>query len=568
MVRYRIFLLSVFFSFLQFFSCEVVPQIINPVAPIVYIASSGSANFICDGESDQQEINAALDFVAENSEYTTVFLKGPTTFWIDEPIYISSNTILEGDEDAVVKLIDEAKWNKQFKPLIGQKGTVFELGIDDVDIRTENITIRNFELNGNRANQIEASGNSYYRMIQLQNSYNITINDMFIHNGLADGIIILPYNPDVQVSINSEFFNNRIHFDGHDGIYIENATDFEIHDNIITNTRTDASVRCQNCNKFKIYNNIAGNAPDRNTSGVSALHIMSYGDKPVNDVEIYNNFFYGNQRCYGIWLEQLKKGGAGDLDTHTGVYIHNNIISQYELAGIGIKGFNKTRIENNTIEVSIGKLSFDNPLGGSVYEHLEGGSGIQFYNGDPLDESLSGFETFVKNNIIIYNTTYGIENKVPSVHTFISENNCIYENKIGNYKDVSSTTDIYDDPLILSEYIDYNDDYPLPDGFGRWYNATTYYIFSPLWEDVDGSSEIPQAKTDLGASQALNYYHLKSKEGRWDSSSSSWVKDLVDSPCIDAGVTTSTYSNEPSPNGNRVNIGAFGNSDTASKSGP
>ncbi len=77
---------------------------------------------ICDGKKDQVEINAALDFVYTNSEYTTVYLKGPNTYWIDESGYISANTILEWDPDAVIKLVNNAGWWRKFKPIIGRKG--------------------------------------------------------------------------------------------------------------------------------------------------------------------------------------------------------------------------------------------------------------------------------------------------------------------------------------------------------------------------------------------------------------------------------------------------------------
>jgi len=78
--------------------------------PIVYVAGDGSGDYNCDGKSDQIEINKALDFVATHPKYTTVHLKGSNTYWIDSTIYISSNTILEGDSTAIVKLIDNAKY--------------------------------------------------------------------------------------------------------------------------------------------------------------------------------------------------------------------------------------------------------------------------------------------------------------------------------------------------------------------------------------------------------------------------------------------------------------------------
>jgi len=46
-----------------------------------------------------------------------------------------------------------------------------------------------------------------------------------------------------------------------------------------------------------------------------------------------------------------------------------------------------------------------------------------------------------------------------------------------------------------------------------------------------------------------------------------WVNDHVNSPCIDKADPASDYSNEPQPNLGRVNMGAYGNTDEASKSG-
>ena len=64
------------------------------------------------------------------------------------------------------------------------------------------------------------------------------------------------------------------------------------------------------------------------------------------------------------------------------------------------------------------------------------------------------------------------------------------------------------------------------------------------------------------------YYHLQSRAGHYVGgyfSGGSWSASLTnDSPCIDAGNRTSPYNNEPSPNGSRANIGAYGNTSVAS----
>lgn len=72
------------------------------------------------------------------------------------------------------------------------------------------------------------------------------------------------------------------------------------------------------------------------------------------------------------------------------------------------------------------------------------------------------------------------------------------------------------------------------------------------------------AKDPCFADVASGDFHLKSAAGRWNGTT--WVKDTVTSPCIDAGETSAAYANEPTPNGNRANMGAYGNTTEASKS--
>ena len=69
----------------------------------------------------------------------------------------------------------------------------------------------------------------------------------------------------------------------------------------------------------------------------------------------------------------------------------------------------------------------------------------------------------------------------------------------------------------------------------------------------------------LFADPGNNDFHLKSAVGRWNGSS--WLTtDTTTSWCVDAGQPTSSYANEPSPNGGVINMGAYGNTTEASKS--
>jgi hypothetical protein len=61
-------------------------------------------------------------------------------------------------------------------------------------------------------------------------------------------------------------------------------------------------------------------------------------------------------------------------------------------------------------------------------------------------------------------------------------------------------------------------------------------------------------------------YHLQSAADRWDPNSETWVTDTNTSRCIDAGNPGSPPADEPEPNGNRINMGAYGGTAEASKS--
>jgi hypothetical protein len=62
-------------------------------------------------------------------------------------------------------------------------------------------------------------------------------------------------------------------------------------------------------------------------------------------------------------------------------------------------------------------------------------------------------------------------------------------------------------------------------------------------------------------------FHLQSAYGRWNQNSQIWVTDSNTSLCIDAGDPNSAWSSELWPNGKRINMGAYGGTNQASKNG-
>ncbi len=136
----------------------------------------------------------------------------------------------------------------------------------------------------------------------------------------------------------------------------------------------------------------------------------------------------------------------------------------------------------------------------------------------------------VKNNIITYNrapTTGGINGECNNSY------NLIWANQGGNYGDgaILSPTEIIAAPEFAVN--------------GDWDdNGTSSDENDDFWVDGD--------------------YHLKSKAGRWNPDEQVWVKDSQTSPCVDTGDPNTALVAELWPHGNRVNIGAYGNTAQAS----
>lgn len=463
-------------------------------APVVYVAGDGSGDFNCDGKDDHVQINQALKFVAENPEYTTVHLKGPFTYVIDDSLLIGSNTILEGDPDAVVKLVDHAGWAVA-KPLIRQ---ISGSG-------NSNITIRGFEVNGNHDKNTEvARGKNYYNVIYFTNCKNVTAYDMYMHDGHGDGLRI-------KNGENVQFYNNTIYKLGHDGLYAIECTDVEAWNNTIT-CRTNSGLRIWNSNKVDFHDNKIDSFYHWSAGSAGIQIGKSAGI--MDDVEIHDNTI-NNTYGPGIWL--FNYDSSSNKDEARNVHIYHNIFygtgtnpSIDWVGGIVTSGFYDTLIENNV---------FDGVYHAAIV--------IMYPTGNSTDISPkgTGYTTTVRNNIIANTlprtkdpagTGYGVINYLPKTHTLVLENNCLYNNTAGDYKNAESTSDIH---------------------------------LNPLFADLK--------KHD---------YHLRSTAGRRDGNE--WVKDGTDSPCIDAGYLSSEYSGEPEDNGNRINIGRYGNTTSASLSGP
>jgi len=129
------------------------------------------------------------------------------------------------------------------------------------------------------------------------------------------------------------------------------------------------------------------------------------------------------------------------------------------------------------------------------------------------------------------------------------------------------------DPVVIDTILWGNSDSTVDDwdvvvnhsgeDFGITYsNFSGIYIISGGVDAWNCISVDPQF-----ADAGNNDFHLKSPDGRWNGSS--WVTtDTVYSKCLVHAHPTNSYSNEPTPNGSKRNMGVYGNTSEASKVDP
>lgn len=418
--RKKLLFLSIILIFLI---VGVTLTLSRPSSTTVYVATNGSGDFNCDGSDDQIEINEALAYVAENPKFTTVHLEGPNTYVISDSILIGSNTILEGDPTAVIKLEDKAGWPEE-KPLITQMDSNGNNGI----------IIRGFEIDGNHDNNIEKRrGKGYHNLINFLDCQNIKIHDMYLHDSHGDGLKVVKCS-DIQ------FYNNRVYKLGHDALYAIYSSNVKAWNNKIT-CRTNSGLRVYNTNHVKFHDNIINSEGE----GGAGIEIQKIGQLTVmNDIEICNNLLYETNTA-GIWItgygSGYSKGSAKDIHIHHNKFYKTGINPGADWAGgIVLNGFQNTLIENN---------KFDGCYGAAIAHKQVS---------DEFVAPGSGYTTIVKNNVIINTQSspaagegYAVYNKLKNTHSFILENNCLSNNAGGNYLGADSTSDVEADSELAEK---------------------------------------------------------------------------------------------------------------------
>jgi len=117
-----------------------------------------------------------------------------------------------------------------------------------------------------------------------------------------------------------------------------------------------------------------------------------------------------------------------------------------------------------------------------------------------------------------------------------------------------------DDPLIL--FSDVEDDVWTGEGN---ISIDPYFVAPGYWADAM-DMDTPVDASVMEAVWIQGDYHLQSENGRYDLELEVWVDDSLTSPGIDMGDPNAVYGNESNPNGDRINVGAYGGTIEASRS--
>ncbi len=109
---------------------------------------------------------------------------------------------------------------------------------------------------------------------------------------------------------------------------------------------------------------------------------------------------------------------------------------------------------------------------------------------------------------------------------------------------------------------DYNNIYATNGAHVGYYNGDVCPTLT-YWQSETGLDANSLSQDPLFVNVAGDDFHLQSTAGSYHDGA--WTSDADDSPCICAGDPRSDYSNEPEPNGGRINMGAYGDTEQASK---
>jgi hypothetical protein len=273
-------------------------------------------------------------------------------------------------------------------------------------------------------------------------------------------------------------------------------------------------IDCEDSAQGFIFDSNEG--PDSVLSGLKISNYNVYGVICSGSGPVVSNCVF-NENYYGV--------SGGGINTSNGNLIVTgctfiNNVTMYIGGGI-VKS-------SGDLFVSDSIFTNNNPAG-IIYE---GGGG-----------------TLIIENCLFYDNYFRSLSSVGSSSDLVNVTNCTFgENGFGIYNDGPSLN--LRNCILWGDTLDEGSGYTVSYScIQGGYPGTGNISFNPCFADAPNGD-----------------YHLKSQAGRWDPNTETWVFDSNTSPCIDAGNPGCPPGAEPDPNGNRINMGAYGGTAQASKS--
>ena len=294
------------------------------------------------------------------------------------------------------------------------------------------------------------------------------------------------------------------------------------------------------------------------------------------------NYHQGWTNFWSYW------GGGIFIAPNSSPIIAYNIITGNLLNGFG--GANIYCAGNNQASIIHNIIEDGNCLGEPGYQSYAGGI---FCEGAQNDELLIAFNTIRNNHadrgaaiscsysanpLIKNNLIYDNRAKVIGGAIHLYKNNANIINNTITYNEAPMGSAIHcfltKNPRITNNIIAFNIDGP---AFSTYYELGSALVsYCDFWQNQGGDFGW-QANTfnpnwtgnifmdPYFADQDNDDFHLMSQAGRWKTNTSD-VIDSLTSPCIDTGDPIIFAGWEPRPNGDRINMGAYGCTYQASKS--
>jgi parallel beta-helix repeat protein len=293
-----------------------------------------------------------------------------------------------------------------------------------------------------------------------------------------------------------------------------------------------------------IYNNgtgltLSGAQAEQNVIYGNGVGVASSGDDVISENLIYNNSGNGVNAYVGDTVSQnVIYGNAEGINASGTTYdpffgtLTNNVVYGNTTGGIAIHDGSGATVRNNT-----------------VYQTA----------GDALDVDTNSQNIAVRDNIFEVSSGIALNIANDSQSGFASDYNFLTVMP-GGTGDVSLWDGVYGPSLQAWYYTSYNDKHSLTGGPDSDKTNPVLFVnpangdfhLQSVYGDNHGGTlaPIPNATTGLPVANPGMLVPA----------------DAATSPAIDAGDPADPFANEPAPNGNALNLGAYGNTPQASLS--